>query len=198
MEEWEKESSATFKAEKMKLVHFKKRRVISQSSVTIKGQEVEAKGAVKILRVILDAHLSWSIQITHAATKGKQAALALRRLKGLWPQTAHQLYIATVTPVLDYGSPVWYPLITNRNLGKLEQAQSIGVKAVIGMFHTVALSIAEAEAGVEPIPIRLENHMRQFWLNAHTLPEKHPFWTLKCSIALTNKHFISPLQAMAQ
>jgi len=198
VEQWEQESGTTFEAEKTKLMHFKKRGEIPRSSVTIKGQEVEAEEAIKILGVILDTHLSWSMQAAYTATKGKKAALALKRLKGLWLQTACQLYKATVAPVLDYGSPIWYPLITNKNLGKLEQAQAIGVQAVISSFHTVALSITEAEAGVEPIPIRLENYMHQFWLNAHMLPEKHPFWTLKRSISLTNKCFVSPLQAIAQ
>ena len=152
---------------------------------------------VKILAVVLDTRLSWSTQIAHAASKGNKAALALRRLKGLRLHTVRQLYISTVAPVLDYGSPVWSPLLTERNLGKLEQAQAIGVRAIINAFRMVALLIAEAEACVKPIPIRLEKHTRQFWLNAHTLPAKHPFWVLKTKVTLANKRFVSPLQVIA-
>ncbi|PSS18318.1 hypothetical protein M430DRAFT_85163, partial [Amorphotheca resinae ATCC 22711] len=50
---------------------------------TIKGQEVRPKTSVKILRVIIDTKLKYKEHITRAASKGLEAAIELKRLRGL-------------------------------------------------------------------------------------------------------------------
>jgi len=39
--------------------------------------------------------------------KGLKAAMALKRLRGLLPNTARRLFEATVAPTVDYASSVW-------------------------------------------------------------------------------------------
>ena len=78
-------------------------------------------------------------------------ALALRRLKGLKPKSVKQLAKSSVLPVADYASPIWYPLATQELMQLLQQAQRIAAQAVIRGFRTVALSIAEVEAGLLPL-----------------------------------------------
>jgi len=56
------------------------------------------------------------------AGKALKAALALKRLQGLNLSTMRQLYIATVAPVMDYASPVWYLAVSNRTLLVLHRA----------------------------------------------------------------------------
>jgi hypothetical protein len=55
----------------------------------------------------MDAELRYHKHLANAATTGLTAALALRRLKNLSPQTARQLFEATVAPAMDYASSVW-------------------------------------------------------------------------------------------
>jgi hypothetical protein len=55
----------------------------------------------------MDLELRYQGHIANAATKGLNAALALRRLKMLSPSIARQLFSATVAPVMDYASNVW-------------------------------------------------------------------------------------------
>ena len=86
------------------------------------------------------------------AGKATKVALALRRLKGLQPKTARQLAKSAVLPVADYGSPIWFPLVTHELMQLLQQAQRIAAQAVIRGFQTVTLSIAEVEAGLIPLP----------------------------------------------
>jgi hypothetical protein len=87
--DWEKRSGATFKADKIAIIHFTPKAYKSdQGPFTIKGQTVEPKDYVKILGVLIDARLKYKEHIARAASKGLEAAMELRRLRGLSPATA--------------------------------------------------------------------------------------------------------------
>jgi hypothetical protein len=60
-----------------------------------------------VLGVVMDAKLKYKEHIARAATKGLEAVMELRRLRGLSPPTARQLFTATVAPAIDYASNVW-------------------------------------------------------------------------------------------
>ncbi|KAF4546478.1 putative reverse transcriptase, partial [Lasiodiplodia theobromae] len=126
--------------------------------------------------------------------EGVRAALALKRLQGLRPSSVRQLFAATVAPTVDYAAPVWAPAITAPLMKSLEAVQRIAGRAITGAFRTVALPILEAEAAILPVGIRLHQQLLRFWVNCHTLLQKHPFWKLKRAIDPANKRFVSPLQ----
>ncbi|KAJ5449492.1 uncharacterized protein N7458_005941 [Penicillium daleae] len=105
--DWEKRSGATFEADKTAIIHFAPKAYKSdQGPFTIKGQTVEPKDHVKILGVLMDARLKYKEHIARAASKGLEAAMELRRLRGLSPATARQLFTSTVAPVVDYASSI--------------------------------------------------------------------------------------------
>jgi hypothetical protein len=60
----------------------------SETPFIIKGREVRPKQTAKILGVTMDAELRYRDHMANAATKGLTAAMCLRRLKMLPPQTA--------------------------------------------------------------------------------------------------------------
>ncbi|KAF4230065.1 hypothetical protein CNMCM8980_005994 [Aspergillus fumigatiaffinis] len=98
--EWEKRSGATSEADKTAIIHFSpKAHKSDKEPFTIKGQTVEPKDHVKILGVLMDARLKYKEHIARAASKGLEAAMELRRLRGLSPATARQLFTSTVAPV---------------------------------------------------------------------------------------------------
>jgi hypothetical protein len=105
---WKRRSGVTFKYDKTTIVHFM--RVINRTSripFMIKGDVIKPKRKAKILGVIMDAKLRFEKHMAEAATRGLAAAICLRRLKMLSPQTARQLFTATITPTMDYTSIVW-------------------------------------------------------------------------------------------
>jgi hypothetical protein len=57
---------------------------------------------------------------------------------------------------------VWYPITTHDIKQLLLQSQRITAQAVIRGFRTVALSVAEAEAGLLPIEQRLRKQAIAF------------------------------------
>jgi len=63
--------------------------------------------SVKILGLIMDSRLRYQEHTARAATKGLQAAIALKRLRGLSPSVTRKLFNATVALVVDYELSVW-------------------------------------------------------------------------------------------
>ena len=111
---------------------------------------------------MLDPELRYHLHMARAAKRGTKAALALSRLRGLPTAISRRLFYATVVPVMDYAAPVWYPKATDKMLNKLTQAQSIGARAVTGAFRSVSLTIAEAEAAIDPVKICLKKQLLRF------------------------------------
>ncbi|PNH26385.1 hypothetical protein VD0002_g6637 [Verticillium dahliae] len=172
---WERRSGATFEADKTVVIHFTRwaKRADSEP-FTIKGQTVEPKQHVKILGVIMDIGLRYKEHIARAATKGLEAAMELKRLRGLTPATARQLFTATVAPVVDYASNVWRHRCKDRVAAAVNRVQKVGAQAIIGAFTTVATSVAEAEAHIASAQERFLRKGIKLWTDLHTLPETNP------------------------
>ncbi|KAI2946871.1 hypothetical protein CBS147323_11233 [Aspergillus niger] len=147
--DWERRSGATFEADKTAITHFTpKAYKFDREPFTIKGQTVEPKDHVKILGVLVDTSLKYKEHIARAASKGLKAVMELRRLRGLSPSTARQLFTSTVAPVVDYASNVWMHAFKNKATGPINRVQRVGAQAIVGTFLTVATSVAEAEAHI--------------------------------------------------
>ena len=158
--DWERRSGATFEAEKTAIIHFTRKQYKSESEpFTIKGQIVQPKDHVKILGVVMDSKLKYREHVARAASKGLEAALELKRLRGLSPATARRLFTSTVAPVVDYASNVWMHAFKDKLVGPINRVQRIGAQAIVGTFLTVATSVAEAEAHIAPAQDR-------FWRRA--------------------------------
>jgi hypothetical protein len=147
--DWERRSGATFEAEKTAVIHFTRKAYKTDAQpFVIKGQTIEPQDHVKILGVVMDARLKYKEHISRAASKGLEAAMELRRLRGLSPSTARQLFTCTVAPVVDYASSVWMHAYKDKLMGPINRVQRVAAQAIVGTFRTVATSVAEAEAHI--------------------------------------------------
>lgn len=194
--DWERRSGATFEHDKTAIVHFT--RTASRSSsrpFMIDGKPIQPKDSAKILGVVMDSRLRFKEHIANAATKGLIAAIALRRLRMVSPQIARQLFRATVAPVVDYASSVWMHTCGAKATQYLNRIQKQGAIAVTGAFRTVATTVAEAEASIQPFHIRHMEKATKLWINIHTLPKSNPLTKLS---TFTTQRFTSPLQKIAQ
>ena len=144
LESWAYDSGAIFNPEKTILIHFtrNKSNLIAEGAASAYiqfGQEtIKPKPELKLLGVVFDQKLTYKHHIAKAAKRGIKAALALKRLKNLKPETTRQLFVSTVAPVVDYALPIWAPGATLSSLRTFDTIQRIGAQAVIGGFHTVA------------------------------------------------------------
>jgi hypothetical protein len=173
--DWERRSGATFEAEKTAVIHFTRKAYKSAADpFVIKGQSVSPKDHVKILGVLMDASLKYHKHIASAAAKGLETALELRRLKGISPTVARQLFTATVAPTVDYASNVWMHACKDKVARPISRVQRIGARAIVGTFVTVATWVAEAEAHIPSAQERFWKRAVKLWTDIHALPETNP------------------------
>ncbi|KAK4061193.1 hypothetical protein Purlil1_14262 [Purpureocillium lilacinum] len=136
---WARRSGATFESNKTAVIHFtRSARRGSQGSFVVDGQTVQPKDTAKVLGVVLDAALRYKQHIAEAAAKGLSVAMQLKRLRGLSPRVARQLFTAAVAPAMDYASNVWTHACGERETVWLSQVQAVGAQAVTGAFGSVA------------------------------------------------------------
>jgi ribonuclease HI len=164
--------------------------------VAIKGEKVVPTDQVKILGVVMDSRLHYKQHIARAATKGLEAAMELRRLKGMAPSTTRQLFTAMVAPVVDYASNVWMHACKTASAYAVHRVQRVGAQAIIGSFTSVATAVAEAEAHIATIYERFWRRASKLWVDIHTLPRTNPVRNLLRGIKAFRR-FISPLRRIA-
>ena len=192
--EWAAQSGAAFEAEKTSFIHFtrnRRQRQLPAVPLHVNGATVAPAPEVKILGVIIDQGLRFKSHIGKAANKGMKAALALRRLRGLPPSVARQLFTSTVASKIDYAASVWCPIRQDSTVAAgivrpFEAIQRIASQTIVGVFRSTALAIAEAEAGIEPTVVRLRARILKHWIVCHTLPQDHPFWSCRAAAAMQN------------
>lgn len=197
--DWERRSGATFEADKTALIHFTKSEYKSNTEAfTFKGREIRPRASVKILGLAMDIRLKYKEHISSAASRGLEAAMELKRLKGLSPATARQLFTAMVAPAVDYASNVWRPACVHKRAKLLDRVQRMGAQAVTGAFRTVATSVAEAEAHIGSVQDRLWKRALKLWVELHTLPESNPLRNAAAKMSRVWKNgFRSPFQQVA-
>lgn len=122
----------------------------------------------------MDAKLKYKEHIARAASKGLEAAMELRRLRGLTPSTTRQLFTSTVAPTVDYASSVWMHAFKDKLVEPINRVQRIRAQEIVGTFLTVATSIAEAEAHIASAQDRFWRRAVKLWTDIHTLPETNP------------------------
>lgn len=144
----------------------------------------------------MDSRLRYQEHAARAATKGLQAAMALKRLRGLSPSVTRKLFNATVAPVVDYASSVWMHARRASAEKVLKRVQRIGGQAVVGCFQTVGTAVAEAEANLPTIEERHKGKALKMWVDLRSMPGTHPLALIARRSAC--KRFVSPMQRIAE
>jgi ribonuclease HI len=197
--EWERRSGATFEADKTAIIHFTRKEYKTDSQpFTIKGQTIQPKDHIKVLGVIIDAKLKYKEHLARAASKGLEAVLELKRLKGLSPATTRQLFTTTVASVVDYASNVWMHKCRYKPAIPLHRVQKIGAQAIVGTFMTAAVRVAEAEASIPTVQDRLWKRVIKLWTDIHTLPATNPLRRNTSRIRKSRPTHRSPLYQVAE
>ncbi|KAJ6436481.1 reverse transcriptase [Purpureocillium lavendulum] len=100
-----------------------------------------------------------------------------------------------MAPAMDYASNMWTHVRVERETVWFSQAQAIGAQGVTGAFRSVAATVAEAEANIEPVLRRHTSAAANTWTSLRTLPREHPLARLSMSIC---QRFTSLMQKMAR
>jgi hypothetical protein len=93
--------------------------------------------------------------------------------KGLSFQTMRQLYIACITTIADYGTPIWWNF-QKHYIDQFTKLQNFALRKMLGIFKITPISIMEIEAAVTPIPIKLEKYCKNYAVRILQLDTSHP------------------------
>jgi hypothetical protein len=199
---WATDSGATFEADKTSFIHFTRKPLANPSPplpLWVGETAVVPQSTVKILGVVMDQELRFRFHVAEAAKKGIRAVLALKRLRGIRPSSARQLFTAMVTSTVDYAASVWCTprkdsMIPNWVVKAFRPVQRYATQAITGAFRSTALVIAESEANIESTETRLRKRILRHWIRCHTLPLTHPFWDCQRQTSFQTTTYCSPFK----
>jgi hypothetical protein len=123
----------------------------------------------RFAELIMDSRLRYQEHTARAVTRGLQAAMALKQLRGISPSVTRKLFNATVAPVVDYASSVWTHARTTSAERVLKRVQRVGGQAVVGCFQTVGTAVPEAEANLPTIGERHSRKALRMWVDLHSI-----------------------------
>ena len=181
--QWARESGATFEANKTALIHFERRITEPETLPPLRflGKNIEVQDRVKILGVVLDAKLNMKAHIDKVVQAATKKSLAMRRLRGVRPKQMRQLYGTVIATTTDYAACTWFARGrrgVQYHIARLNRIQRMGAQSVIGAFRTVSGAVLQDEAGLESVEARLAWKTARHALEARSLPQTHPLWSV--------------------
>ena len=167
-----------FDSAKTELIHFGKSKGHDTSILLPTQERIIPSSEVKWLGITFDYNLSYKQHIATQASKAFSTFQRMSRLVnislGLSAKSTKQLYLACILTVADYGSQLWYKGINQSQIKPLQLLQNVATRKILGVFKTAPILAMEAEAGLLPVSIRLQHHMRQYNLRTSKLQTNHP------------------------
>lgn len=159
-------NAVEFDMDKIELIHFTKSKEALITNLKLpNGNIVKPKTLVRWLGIWFDSQLSFKEHVNIRIQQARNAFFRMSRLaninKGLSPHSIRQIYLACITSVADYGSPVWW-----RNQAgfssQLQKLQNQAARKILGVFRTAPVKPMEIEAGLLPPEIRLNKINRAY------------------------------------
>lgn len=167
-----------FDVDKTELIHFAKTKDAIECQLNMPmGGKVSPAIVVKWLGVWFDRNLSFKHHIKTRVAQAKAAFQGMARLanteRGLSHIAMRQLYLACVTSISDYASPVWWRG-QQSFVDLLQGLQNMALRKILGCFKTSPVRPMEIEACLCPPEIRLNHSRRKYAIRSLTLATNHP------------------------
>ena len=130
----------------------------------------------KLLGVTFDSMLTFSEHVKKAVSSTKNKINIMKSLAGsTWGQDKETLiltYKSIGRSVLEYGSPIWSPIISESNWTKIQSTQNQALRIATGNVKMAHQDHLHQETQVLPVKEHTKMTSEQFLLNCH-LPN-HP------------------------
>ena len=131
--DWSSANHMTLNVSKTKVLNLSlKKDLTMMNTVSINNVPIECVDETKFLGITIDSHLKFSSHVTSVISRANKKIYALLLLKrqGINQDSLVQMYTSQVIPVLTYGAPGWYPLISKSLELKLESVQKLALKVI--------------------------------------------------------------------
>ncbi len=85
--------------------------------------EIKSRKSIIVLKFTLDWRFRCIFYICVIWIKGIKAALALKKLRNVYPETEHQLYKVTMALTVGYQAVIWFSGVSKIALFEFDQVQ---------------------------------------------------------------------------
>jgi len=183
-EGWRERHGACFEPLKYILTHFTMQRKTPTASITIGNSTIKPAQKAHYLGVIFDRKLKFTHQVQQAAKEGTKFAFAISRVaKSTWGISyaqAKMLFKTVATARMDYAAIIWHHPVRETDLlrpvplTKIETAQAMVMRAILGAFCTTSKLALEIESTLEPPHLRIREKILRAYTRMQTTPPSHP------------------------
>jgi hypothetical protein len=161
---WLKSAKLTVSAAKSQAVLFTRRHqgCYERPRIFLANDEIEIKGTMKYLGVLLDRGLTWREHFDYVKDKCLRVSNALVRMMGnTWGprnQIRKLLYRATVEAVALYACPIWAKsLNTRKTMEMLVSIQRPAMVKICRAYRSISTEAAQVLAGTMPLDLIAKN-----------------------------------------
>ena len=129
--------------------------------LTINRRSLNKVSSQRILGIIIDNNLSFSLHIANITNKCKRAYNRLTLFPDMQPDLAIQIFKSLIHSKLEYGSIIWgHTIHTTKHLRLLKAAQKEALMLILRAMKSTSLKVMEAELCIVPIYLRLQELQR--------------------------------------
>ncbi|CAB4007908.1 RNA-directed DNA polymerase from mobile element jockey [Paramuricea clavata] len=135
---WSSTSELKFNLKKCIGIRFSRKRLIESPEYSLNHELITLKSSQKDLGIIISNNLKWSPQINNIVSKANQMLGFLRRncIHLTDMKCRRSLYLALVRAHLSYGSELWAPQSTSKDLLRIESVQRRASKYILQDYHS--------------------------------------------------------------
>jgi len=145
-------------------------------NVKLNDQLVPLSRTPKLLGVTFDTMITFTPHVKRAADSTKNKINIMKQLAGsTWgcdKETLILTYKSVGRSVLEYGAPIWSPIISNSNWSRLQTTQNQALRVATGNVKMANQDHLHQETKILPVKNHTKLISEQFLLNSY-LPE-HP------------------------
>jgi len=172
---WMRNHGLELATAKTEMIYLTRKRIDTNISMVVLGEDIPTKQAVKYLGITLDQKLTYWTHLKQVAQKASKRVALLSRImpniKGPKP-AKRKLLMATAQSIILYGAELWGDAMeVARNRKRLNQVQRTGALRVTCAYRTVSESAVLVIAGAIPIDL-LAKETRQRHLTEQELGRK--------------------------
>ena len=135
---WSTTSDLNFTLKKCTSIRFSRKRTKKSPDYNLNHQQITITSTQKDLGIIISNNLKWTPHISNIVSKANQMLGFLRRnctnLTDI--KCRRLLYLTLVRAHLCYGSEIWAPQSTSRDLLRIESVQRRSTKYVLQDYHS--------------------------------------------------------------
>ncbi|KAG5866981.1 hypothetical protein JTB14_037828 [Gonioctena quinquepunctata] len=141
-------------------------------TVRYRGSPIRRVDSTKYLGVVLDERLSFTKNVEHIASKGRNIFQALRKYAnqnwGKCKDSMMRIYEVAIVPIVGYAAEVWIDKAASQNnRRKLRNLQGACLRTVIGAYKTTPCETVCVIAKQPPLELEIRRRLAYSELRRH-------------------------------